>query len=137
MYLLDTNILSELVKKQPAKGFISKLGSVEADQLFTSSITVAELRMGAALRSNKTLFWKKIEEQILSRIQILPVDHLAALFAGDILALLKQHGIPIGLADALIGSIALSKNMTMVTANVRHFERIPKLRIENWLALTD
>ena len=90
--------------------------------------------MGASLRSNNRQFWKRIEESILSCVQILPVDHEAALFAGDILAYLKKRGTPIGFADVLIGSIALSKNLTMVTANTRHFERIPKLKLENWLA---
>ena len=58
----------------------------------------------------------------------------AAVTAADILAFLERRGEPIGLPDALIAATALDAGLTMVTANVRHFRRIPKLRVENWLA---
>ncbi len=57
-----------------------------------------------------------------------------AVLAGDLLALLERRGEQIGLPDALIAATALEASFTMVTANTRHFRRIPRLKVENWLA---
>jgi len=57
-----------------------------------------------------------------------------AMIAGDLLALLERRGEPIGLPDALIAATALNAGFTVVTANTRHFRRIPHLKVENWLA---
>ena len=137
MVLLDTNVLSELIKKQPASVLIERLRQTAPTDLYTSVICVAELRMGATLSPKKSSLWKRIETEILDRVQILPVTKNTALFAGDILAVLKAQGRPIGLADVLIGATALQRGFTMVTGNTRHFNRIPELRVENWLASSE
>ena len=134
MYLLDTNILSELVKKRPDHNLLQHLQSNPSQLLFTSCICVMELRFGSALRKDFKSFWQNIEREIISRINVIPLGHEEVLIAGDILAELKKRGKSIGIEDVLIGSTALSHNLIMVTANVRHFSKIKRLKVENWIA---
>jgi tRNA(fMet)-specific endonuclease VapC len=133
MYLLDTNILSELVKKKPARGLLEKLKETEPEMLVTSSVTVMEMRFGAISRQDGRQFWKKLQEEIFSRVSILGFHEREAVICGDLLSELARKGTPIGMEDAMIGSIALANHCTVVTANTRHFERIPGLKVENWL----
>lgn len=133
MYLLDTNILSELVKKRPDCNLLQHLQSNPSQSLFTSCICVMELRFGSALRRDFKSFWQNIEREIISRVNVIPLGHEEVLIAGDILAELKKRGKSIGIEDVLIGSTALSHNLIMVTANVRHFSKIKRLKVENWI----
>jgi predicted nucleic acid-binding protein len=132
MYLLDTNILSELVKKRPNPQVLSQLRSRSGLTLFTSCICIMELRFGSALRDDFEVFWGKINKEIISRVKILPIGEKEALVSGDILADLRKTGQSIGLEDVLIAASALTNQCTMVTANTRHFSRIKALKVENW-----
>ncbi len=132
MYLLDTNILSELVKKRPDHNLLQHLQSNPSQPLFTSCICVMELRFGSALRRDFKSFWQNIEREIIFRVNVLPLSYKEVLTAGDILADLKKRGQSIGIEDVLIGSTALSHNLIMVTANIRHFPKIKRLKVENW-----
>jgi len=133
MYLLDTNILSELIKKQPNTHLLARLNSASQIPLSTSCICVMELRFGSALRNDFESFWSRVTDQILSRVKILPLDFTEALMAGDLLSLLQRTGQQIGIEDVLIAATALHHHCTLVTANIRHFIRIDKLAVENWL----
>lgn len=133
MYLLDTNILSELIKKRPNHHLMKRLGQVPGRHLFTSVICVMELRYGSSLRKDFEVFWQRIVSEIISRVQIVRVGYEEAVLAGDILSELKTGGNVIGIEDVLIGASALSHDFAVVTANVRHFKRIQRLQIENWL----
>ncbi len=133
MYLLDTNILSELIKKHPNKVFIERLRKIPGNLLFTSSICVMELRYGSARRPDHKEFWQRIKKEILSRVNILVFASTQAVKTGDILVYLYQKGKPIGLEDIMIAATALCTNCTVITANVRHFKEIPGLKVENWL----
>jgi tRNA(fMet)-specific endonuclease VapC len=75
----------------------------------------------------------RMENEILTRVLILDLGLQEARLAGDVLAYLSYRGEPIGRADVLIGATALAHDYTVVTANVRNFQRIPNLRVENWL----
>lgn len=132
-YLLDTNILSELVKKRPNPNLIDHLRLRPPESLFTSSICVMELRFGSVRRKDSEVFWDRINSEILSRVGILPFDFQEAMAAGDILCSLTKAGHLLGIEDILIASTALSHRCVMVTANVRHFSRVEALNIENWL----
>jgi len=134
MYLLDTNILSELVKKQPNHNLLQHLQSYPSQSLFTSCICVMELRFGSALRENFESFWLNIEKEIISRVNVMPLGPEEALIAGDILADLQKKGQSIGIEDVLIASTALSHKFIVVTANIRHFSKINRLTVENWIA---
>ena len=93
-----------------------------------------ELRYGSSRRPDRESFWERIEREILTRVTILGLGLNEALRAGDLLVHLSRRGELIGLEDLLIGVTALAHNYTVVTAHIRHFQRIPNVRVENWLA---
>ena len=104
------------------------------EEQFTSSITLGELLYGAyRLPTHTSLFLERIEGAILPNLPVLPFDAAAARRYGELRADLERQGTPIGEADLRIGAIALSRGLTVVTGNVRHFQRIPDLSVENWL----
>jgi predicted nucleic acid-binding protein len=133
MYLLDTNILSELVKKNPNRNLIIRLESIPLASPCTTSICVMELRYGVLRRENPSDLWSKIEKSILLKIRILDFSYKDAFKAAEVLSELYSIGQPIGIEDIMIGSIALSNGLTVVSANTKHFSRIPNLKSENWL----
>ncbi len=133
MYLLDTNILSEIVKKRPNPNLLSRLRSSTSQELFTSCICVMELRFGSKLRDDFEDFWNKLNKEIISRVNVLPVGEKEAIIAGDILADLKKRGKITGIEDVLIAASAKTNKCALVTANIRHFSRIRDLVVENWI----
>ena len=134
MYLLDTDILSNLLKRAPSTALIARLASVPPERQFTSSITLGELFYGAhrlGPRANSLL--ERLDRTLLPNLPTLPFDEAAARCYGEVRAELERQGMPLGDADLRIGSIALARNLTVVTGNLRHFQRIPGLTVENWL----
>jgi tRNA(fMet)-specific endonuclease VapC len=106
-----------------------------ADQQFTSSITLGELYYGARrLRDRAQTLLPRIEALATARAAILPFDTGAARQYGDLRAEREYRGTPIGDADLRIAAIALTRGLVVVTANTRHFARVPGLSVENWLA---
>jgi tRNA(fMet)-specific endonuclease VapC len=133
MYLLDTNILSELIKKRPNPNLLSQLSSRPVHTLYTSMICLMELRYGSALRDDFDRFWAKIVESVVSQIQVIPLGPKEGLIAGDLLARLRKKGQTIGLEDILISATAISHDLVLVSGNTRHFSKIEELVMENWL----
>jgi tRNA(fMet)-specific endonuclease VapC len=133
MYLLDTNILSELIKKRPNPVLLSRLSSFPVRNLYTSIICLMELRYGCALRDDFNSFWSKILEQIVSQVQVISLGTEEGLIAGDLLARLRKKGQIIGLEDILISATAIAHNLVLVSANLKHFSKIDGLTVENWL----
>ena len=133
MYLIDTNILSELVKKTPNKNLIAKIEEVPSAVLDTATVCVMELRYGALRRGDLGDLWLKIQQHIVSKVRILDFSYNEALKAAEVLYELYSIGQPIGIEDIMIGSIALNHSLTVVTSNTKHFSRIPNLHVENWL----
>ncbi|MBW4674925.1 MAG: type II toxin-antitoxin system VapC family toxin [Desmonostoc geniculatum HA4340-LM1] len=129
-YLLDTNIISDLVR-HPQGLVFQRIATVGENSICTSIIVACELRFGAAKSGSPRLVQQL--ESILEVLSILslqpPVDHHYA----AIRKYLEQGGTPISPNDLLIAAHALSLNLTLVTANVREFGRLPALRLENWL----
>ena len=135
MYLFDTDVLSNLVKRQPSPLLISKLEATPAELQYTSSINLGEMVYGAYRQTEQTArLLIRLEQAILPNVTILPFDTTAARIYGEVRAALERMGTPIGDADTRIASVALARNFTVVTGNVRHFRRVPGLRVENWLA---
>ncbi len=131
MYLLDTNICIYLMKKK-----VPMLQSrIEAQSLFNialSSVTVAELEYGIA----KSKFPERNRELLyvfLSPFEIIPFSELDAEYFGYIRAYLNKKGTPIGPYDLQIASQCLARNFCLITNNVKEFERVPNLIIENWV----
>ncbi len=133
MYLLDTNVLSEFVRKKPHDILIGRLSRIPAASLFTATICVMELRFGALRRGPGSDLWSKIQERILSKVRCLEFGYKEAMVAAEVLHELHSIGQPIGIEDIMIGAVALSNRLTVVTANTRHLSRIPNLHVENWL----
>jgi tRNA(fMet)-specific endonuclease VapC len=133
MYLLDTDILSNLMKRAPASALVARLARVPPEEQFTSSVTLGELLYGAHRSSRTAALLERIEEALLPELPILPFDAAAARRYGELRAELEQRGTPIGDADTRVASIALSRGLTVVTGNERHFRQVPELEVENWL----
>lgn len=134
MYLLDTDILSNLLKRSPSTTLIVKLASVPAEEQFTSSITLGELLYGARrLAGRSGILLERIENTLLPNLPVLPFDTAAARQYGEVRAEMERMSVLSGDADLRIGAIALARGLTVVTGNVRHFNRIPGLTVENWL----
>ena len=130
-YMLDTNICIYTMKNKPA--IVSKRVNEhsKAEGLSISVITLAELEHGYQKSVNKE---KNLDNLIkfLFCVEILPFDAKAAAEYGKICAYLQKRGTPIGTMDMLIAAHALSQDLTLVTNNVREFERVPNLKVENW-----
>ena len=131
-YLLDTNLLSELTKAKPSESVIERLRQIPTEEIFSSAVCVMEIRFGTAKHPQGRQLWDKIQDQILSRVSILPVGFEEARMAGDILAYLQAAGRPIGLEDVLIGSTAVVNELTLATRNVNHLSLIRGIRVESW-----
>lgn len=133
-YLLDTDILSNLLKRSSSIALIAKLAMVPARQQYTSSITLGELVYGATRAGARSaMLLAQIEQRLLPELPILPFDDLAARRYGLLRADLERQGMPLAEADLRIAAIALTHSLTLVTGNVRHFGRVPELTVENWL----
>lgn len=133
MYLLDTDILSNLMRRVPQSSLISRLARVPPGDQSTSSVTLGELVYGALSSDRAALLLERIEAVIPAELPVLPFDAAAARRYGEVRADLARKGTPIGDADLRIAAIALSRKLTVVTANERHFRRVPDLSVENWL----
>lgn len=129
-YLLDTNALSEVVK-QPAGVVARRIAAAGEDSICTSIVVACELRYGA-MRKGSPVLNEKIE-QLLSDVEILPLDEGVDRRYADLRMQLERAGQPISAHDMLIAAHALALGLTMVTANVREFRRVPGLAVENWL----
>jgi tRNA(fMet)-specific endonuclease VapC len=134
LYLLDTNILSELLRKRTAIGFARQFHEHRNTPLGTSCVCVMELRLGARRRNDGGALWRRIERQVLPRVLILGLGLEDAIIAGDLFADLFRRGLPMETADVLIAATAIRRRLVLVTHNVKHFGRIPNLTIEDWLA---
>ena len=129
-YLLDTNILSDLVRN-PQGRIAARIADVGESAILTSIIVAAELRFGAAKKESESL--TRQVETILSAIDIQPFDTPADTIYAALRAKLEAAGKPIGGNDMLIAAQALALDCTMVTANEGEFRRVDGLQIENWL----
>jgi predicted nucleic acid-binding protein len=76
---------------------------------------------------------EKLDKLLLPNLRVLPFDAWAARRYGVVRAELERNGTPLGEADLRIGAVALTHDLTVVTGNLRHFRKIPGLRVENWM----
>ena len=130
-YMLDTNILSDLVRR-PDGRVADRIREVGELSVCTSVIVAAELRYGAALRGSERLTQQV--EAILGAMTVIAWDQPADAMYATVRAELERAGTPIGGNDLLIAAHAMTLDVSLVTANTREFERVRELRVENWLA---
>ncbi|WP_428355950.1 type II toxin-antitoxin system VapC family toxin [Methyloprofundus sp.] len=130
-YLLDTNILSDLIKN-PAGRVAEKINVLGVeDDCCTSIIVACELRYGAAKKQSAKLSFNI--EQVLNSLPILALEASVDEVYAAIRVNLEKRDLIIGQHDLLIAAHAQSLGLTVVTANEREFRRVENLTVENWL----
>ena len=129
-YLLDTDIAIELLRGRNRQ-VVERLARSRREDVFLSTVTVAELIFGA-LRSREPEKSLAICAEFCSAFHLLALDQAAARESAIIRAKLESQGQRIGAYDVLIAGVATAGNHVLVTHNVREFQRIPRLQIEDW-----
>lgn len=129
-YLLDTNIVIYVIKRRPVQ--VLDIFNRFQGRMAISSITLAELVHGAEMSSDVSRNTAVVED-FVNRLCALPYDDKAAWQYGSIRAALEKQGLPIGVNDLHIAAHARSHGLTLVTNNLREFERVPGLLLENWI----
>lgn len=130
LYLLDTNILSHLVR-QPQGRVAERIADVGEANVLISVIVACELRYGAAKRGSRKL--TRQVEAVLGALTIRPLEsNVERVYAGIRVAL-ERKGTPIAAHDMLIAAHARAIEAVCVTDNVTEFKRVPALKVENWL----
>ena len=130
LYLLDTNILSHLVR-QPQGPVADHIADVGEAYVLTSVIVACELRYGAARRGSKKL--TRQVEAVLSAMTIKPLESDVERVYASIRVALERKGTPIGAHDMLIAAHARAIDAVCVTDNVAEFKRVPALKVETWV----
>ena len=128
-YLLDTNIAIYVIKSKPLSAL--QLFNEHASHMAISSITLAELLHGAE-KSNAPARSLAVVEDFCSRLEILPYGPKAAQHYGNIRSSLEKQGKPIGVNDLHIAAHARSEGLTLVSNNLREFERVEALQLADW-----
>jgi len=131
-YMLDTNICIYLIKHKPEKVF-KKLEKIDPNEVCISSVTYAELSYGVEKSVQKERNRLALS-LLLSNIDIVSFDDVAADEYGIIRSDLEKKGTPIGSLDTMIAAHAKALGYTLVTNNVKEFSRVKDLIVENWAA---
>lgn len=129
--MLDTNICIYIIKNKP-KSVLDELKKCDVGDIVLSSITVSELIYGA----HKSQFVEKnlkAIEHFLVPFDVAEYDYKAALEYGNIRATLEKKGQPIGSLDTLIAAHAKALDVVLVTNNMKEFEKVEGLKVENWV----
>ena len=134
MYLFDTDIITNIFKKQPFPGLLARLADTPRKQQYISTVTISEIVYGAYKSDRPEYHLSNLQNILLPAVNILGFDSKAAYACGRIRAELEKSGTPLALADLEIAAIALANQLVLVTGNTHHFSRISGLIVENWLA---
>lgn len=139
MIILDTNVLSALMRTVPEPTVVEWLNTQPAESIWITSITLLESRLGLALlprgkrrRALETSFDKLLSEDLQDRV--LPFDTAAAAQAATIAAERQRTGRIIDMRDTQIAGIAISRRATLATRNLKHFEDLPTPVVCPWSA---
>lgn len=129
-YLLDTNILSDLVRNPQGRVY-RKIREVGEAQICTSVIVASELQYGAAKKKSEPLNARVLA--LLSALEVMPLDSPVESAYARIRTELEAAGQSIGGNDLFIAAQALTLELTLVSDNVKEFRRVAGLSLENWL----
>jgi tRNA(fMet)-specific endonuclease VapC len=129
-HMLDTNLCIRVLRDRPAS--VRKRFNEHGDGLCISTMVLTELLHGAA-KSARPIENRRAVEDFAARLVVLPFDEAAADHAADIRADLERKGKAIGAYDLLIAGHARSRGLTLITGNLREFQRVAGLRSEDWL----
>lgn len=129
-YLLDTCTVSDFVKGQP--GVLARIKATAPQQISISAITRMEIEFGLHLNPARALKLAPVMNAFLKSISTLSFEEADAKAAGTIRAVLQKKGKPIGAYDVLIAGCAMARGLAVVTSNLREFQRVGGLKVENW-----
>ncbi len=129
--LLDTDAISHLLRGTPRGELVSKIAAVAPEDRYISAITMGELLYGLERRSREALR-ERFEQEFLARIEVLPFDAEAARVYARLRAELERRRLPLAEADLQIAAIAVSRELPLLTGNVKHFGRIEGLELEGF-----
>ncbi|MEN9519533.1 MAG: hypothetical protein RLZZ381_2121 [Cyanobacteriota bacterium] len=130
MYLLDTTTVSDFIRGD--RSILEKLTTISRNWIYITSITKFEIEYGLVKKPElRSRIYDPIQT-LYQSVGDLPFDTAVVPVASSIKYSLKSNGLEIGIADLLIGAIAVHHDLIVVTSNVKHFEKIEGLTIENW-----
>jgi predicted nucleic acid-binding protein len=133
-FLFDTDAISEVLKKRPAPGYLRWLARLPRAEQFASAVSIGELFRGAFRSADSNLHLQNIESRVLPAVTVLPYDVAVARVYGQIHSRLAGAGKSLADADLQIAATAIHHGLELVTGNLRHFERIPGLRLQRVFA---
>ena len=133
MYLFDTDVLSNIVKRNPSKTLLQKIQKLPKESQFTSSINIGEIYYGANRSSRKEQILKVFEERVFPSVHIVGFDEMSGKLFGELKATLEKQGVVRSEPDLRIASIAIQHDFILITGNIKHFEKISGLNLENWI----
>jgi tRNA(fMet)-specific endonuclease VapC len=133
-YLFDTDAISEAFKRKPAPAYLRWLSAVPREEQLTSAVVIGELYEGAFLSDDQERHLENLESRVLPAVTVLPYDASVARTFGELQAALAASGTKLADADAIIAATALAHDLALVTGNIRHFARVPGLRLQRALA---
>lgn len=138
MIILDTNVVSALMRREPDPGVVVWLDGLPPESVWTTSITVFEVRFGLALMADgqrrrrlEDAFERSLEEDFENRV--LPFDPAAAQVAGRLAAERRLAGRPVEIRDIQIAGIAAARKATLATRNTRHFQECGLVLVNPWM----
>lgn len=131
MIILDTDAVSELMRPRPSPTLVARLAETPVDEQATTTITVGELAYGAHKAGRPELLSKALG--LLGGVQVYDFDRAAAALYGSLRARLERAGERLADPDLRIAAIAVLHAATVITGNVRHFQRIPELVVQDWI----
>ncbi|MGA9353680.1 MAG: type II toxin-antitoxin system VapC family toxin [Terriglobales bacterium] len=136
MIILDTNVISALMREVPDPKVIAWLDQQPRTSMWTTSITVLEVQFGIAIleHGKRRSFLAIALDALLEKIdrRVAPFDLAAAQEAGNLMASRKKKGRPVELRDTMIAGIALAQRAALATRNTAHFEDISARVINPW-----
>ena len=133
-FLFDTDAISELLRPHPLPRYLDWLRALPREDQFTSAVVIGELYKGAYRSPARERHLSNIEQRILPSVTVLPYDVATARVFGETRAFLEEAGQMLADADLQIAATAIYHALDLVTGNLRHFERVPKLRVARILA---
>ncbi len=133
MYLFDTDVLSNIVKRRPSGLLIKKLARLPKEFQYTTSINIGEIYYGANRSTRKDQIIRAFDEKVFPNLRIVGFDATGGKIFGELKAELEKQGVSCNELDLRIAAIAIQHDMVLITGNTKHFKKIPGLSVENWI----
>lgn len=134
MIVFDTDVISYVLRSAPPAGLLRRIAMVPAEEQATTSISMGELVYGARRSARPEHYLDALNRLLIPNIAVLPFDRAAAEVYGALRADLEKRGTPLPEPDLRIGAICMGHHATLATGNPKHYDRIPGLQVQDWLA---